>query len=166
MVFAISSAPTGDRAPEIHCKRIEAKDTLTLRQSVLWPDKNLAFVQLLEDDTGIHLGAFLMTEAPVAIISLFTENIPHDTEIPPGLHMGRTVRFRKFACDTKYQHKGIGSQLLEYAVSFARSHMSGALLWCDARTTTLVWYQKRGFKEFGERFYKGPVEYVRVRREL
>lgn len=158
----ISLYLTADEAFEIHCKRIEAKDTLDLRHSVLWPDKDLAFVQLPEDDSGTHLGAFLMSEDLVAIISLFSEDVPHVT----GTHMGRTVRFRKFACNAKHRYQGIGSQLLEYAVSFARSHMNGTLLWCDARTTTLVWYQKRGFEEFGERFYKGPIEYIRVRREL
>jgi len=129
---------------------------------VLWPDKDLAFVQLPEDGSGIHLVAFLMSEDLVAIISLFAEDIPHVT----GPDTGRTVRFRKFACDAKHQYQGIGSQLLEYVASLARSHMNGTLLWCDARTAILVWYQKRGFEEFGERLYKGPVEYVRVRREL
>jgi GNAT superfamily N-acetyltransferase len=108
----------------------------------------------------------MTAEVPVAITSLFTEDIPQAPGTPPSTRTTRTIRFRKFACNTAHQHNGIGSQLLEYAVSFARSHMNGALLWCDARTATLEWYQKRGLEQFGELFYKGPIEYVRVQREI
>ncbi|KAJ3571225.1 hypothetical protein NP233_g3896 [Leucocoprinus birnbaumii] len=157
------------RALQVHCKRIEAKDTWALRHSVLWPDKDIAFVQLPADDEGVHLGAFLVDddrEVPAAIISLFPEGIPHNSGIPPAPHTECTIRFRKFACNPAYQRQGIGSQLLEYAASFARSEMNGVRLWCDARTSTLEWYQKRGFEKFGECFYKGPVEYIRIQREI
>ncbi|KAF5360895.1 hypothetical protein D9756_004512 [Leucocoprinus leucothites] len=163
------SLPAGDAWTfQVNCKRIEVRDTLALRHSVLWPDKDISFVQLVEDDAGIHLGAFLVNDnrdIPVAIISLFTEDIPH-IPISPALHAGRTIRFRKFACDPAYQRMGIGSRLLEHAVSIARSDMNGSLLWCDARTATLDWYQKRGFEKFGETFYKGSAEYVRIQREI
>jgi GNAT superfamily N-acetyltransferase len=105
-------------------------------------------------------------EVLVAIISLFVEDISQHSKTSILTHTASTIRFRKFACDTAYQRKGIGSQLLEYAVSFARSDMNGAVLWCDARTATLEWYQKRGFERFGETFYKGLVEYVRIKREI
>ncbi|KXN85062.1 hypothetical protein AN958_11735, partial [Leucoagaricus sp. SymC.cos] len=153
----------------VHCKHIEAKDTWALRHAVLWPNEDFSYVQLPEDDAGVHLGAFLMSgnqDEPVAVISLFTEEIPQPVGAAPSIHAAGTIRFRKFACSTAYQHQGIGSQLLEYAASFARSHMNGELLWCDARTSTLEWYQKRGFKEFGGVFYKGPVEYIRIQREI
>lgn len=124
-------------------------------------------MRLPEDNDGVHLGAFLTDKAkPVAVISLFTENLPQLPETPCTIHTTRAIRFRKFACDTTYQRKGIGSRLLEYAVLFARSDMNGALLWCDARTTALEWYQKRGLEQFGDTFFKGPVEYVRMKRKL
>lgn len=154
---------------QVHCRQIEVEDALALRHSVLWPTKDISHVQLPKDAAGVHLGAFLANDKrkePVAVISLFTEDIPQLPGVSPSIHTTRTIRFRKFACDVAYQHKGIGSQLLEYAVSFARSDMNGSLLWCDARTTALGWYQKRGLEKFGDTFYKGAVEYIRMKREL
>lgn len=155
---------------QVNCRRIEVKDTLSLRHSVLWPTKDVSHVQLPEDDKGVHLGAFLVNaerKEPVAVISLFIEDIPQFPELLPHLVHGTcTIRFRKFACHIAYQGKGVGSHLLEYAVSFARSQMNGALLWCDARLTALGWYQKRGLEQFEGTFYKGHVEYVRMKLEL
>ncbi|KAF9448774.1 hypothetical protein P691DRAFT_729043 [Macrolepiota fuliginosa MF-IS2] len=154
---------------QIYCRRIEVEDTLALRHSVLWPTKDIAHIKLPEDEAGVHLGAFLENDdrkEPVAVISLFTEDIPQLFGLSPPIHTTRTIRFRKFACDVAHQSKGIGSQLLEYTVSVARSDMNGSLLWCDARTTALSWYQQRGLEQFGDTFYKGVVEYVRMKREL
>ncbi len=107
-------------------------------------------------------------EEPIAVISLFIEDIPQLPGLPqPQIAHGTwTIRFRKFACHTAYQRKGIGSHLLEYAVSLAQSEMNGALLWCDARLTASEWYQQRGLKPFGDTFHKGHVEYVRMKREF
>jgi GNAT superfamily N-acetyltransferase len=151
----------------VYCKRIEVEETLPLRQSILWPTKDISHVQLPEDNTGVHLGAFLVNKPePIAVISLFANDLPQESDLPNQIHTKRTIRFRKFACDTAYQGKGIGTLLLEYTVWIARSNMNCALLWCDARMTTLKWYQKRGLQPFGDTFFKETVEYVRVKRNL
>jgi GNAT superfamily N-acetyltransferase len=103
---------------------------------------------------------------PIAVISLFVKDLSQESDPPNQGHMKRAIRFRKFACDTAYQGKGVGTLLLEYAVWIARSNMNGALLWCDAHMTTLKWYQKRWLEPFGDTFYKETVEYVRVKRNL
>lgn len=128
--------------------------------------------------------------ALVAVISLFLESWPEESEestIDSTSDKGQsslgdatlkeisavgegeipTVRFRKFACDSSFQGRGIGSRLLEYASQTIAKHQLGAkVIWCDARVATTYWYRKRGMVKFGGTFWKSGVEYVRMKREL
>ncbi|KAJ2986901.1 hypothetical protein NUW54_g9586 [Trametes sanguinea] len=40
------------------------------------------------------------------------------------------------------------------------------VVWCDARLSAAGWYERRGMQRFGEMFFKGEIEYVRMMREL
>ncbi|KAF8878132.1 hypothetical protein CPB84DRAFT_1817533 [Gymnopilus junonius] len=142
--------------------------TLQLRHSVLWPSMPLSHVILPEDESGTHIGAFFPGQTdPIAVISLFLENCPIDKEeiVLNNTHE-QAVRFRKFACSPQYQGKGLGTQLLRYALSIAQSEQGATIAWCDARTDSAEWYRKRGLYPFGDTFFKGPVEYVRMRIDL
>jgi ribosomal protein S18 acetylase RimI-like enzyme len=83
-----------------------------------------------------------------------------------GAAPAKAVRFRKFACDIAFQGQGIGSTLLAYAQDIAREHFGASILWCDARVSAIAWYERRGYSTFGESFYKGPVEYCRMRIDI
>lgn len=135
-------------------------------------------VILPEDALGIHYGAFLPHAShPVAVISLFLESQPigdqertlpgpgPDSPSPRTMHQ-KVVRFRKFACCPGFQGRGLGTRLLLHALSMARSDMGVSTAWCDARKATEEWYRKRGFIVFGPTFFKGPVEYVRMKLDL
>ncbi|TEB27389.1 hypothetical protein FA13DRAFT_1691398 [Coprinellus micaceus] len=167
---------------------IDADQTVALRHLVLWPDAPISHVLLPEDDTGIHIGAFIPSagnQVPVAVISLFQQPLPidNDAEAPtaePGEAVPATpetvsstsephkvaVRFRKFACDPCRQGQGIGSALLDYSATLAREKLATSVIWCDARISTAPWYQKRGFLPFGKTFYKSDVEYIRMKRSV
>ena len=179
--------------PMVRIDKITMEETIPLRHSVLWPTKPPSHVCLPEDATGTHYGAFLpLRETPVAVISLFLEDIPllkddheNDTELnliiksedhsnsnsstiddKDGYYNRspqRAVRFRKFACDHEFQGKGIGTQLLAHVLSRAQTELDAATVWCDARVTARGWYIKRGLVPFGPTFYKGPEEYIRMR---
>ena len=171
--------------PVVRIDKITKEETIPLRHSVLWPNMPPSHVCLPEDATGTHYGAFLpLRETPVAVISLFLEEPPslrdgHDTEINlksensimiSGDEDGycrpaqqRAVRFRKFACEREFQGKGIGSQLLAYVLSRARTELGATTVWCDARSTARGWYIKRGLVPFGPTLHKGPEEYIRMR---
>ena len=125
--------------------------TYALRHAVLWPKKPLDYVKLPDDDAGQHFGAFEADEL-VAVISLFVEAD------------GR-ARFRKFAADPAWQGRGIGSALLRHTIAAAVAQGAPAL-WCDARHTTLAFYERFGLLPEGEIFYKGPIAYVRLQRAL
>ncbi|KAK7453315.1 hypothetical protein VKT23_011991 [Stygiomarasmius scandens] len=143
--------------------QITVEQTLPLRHEVLWPDLPIEKVKLSEDSNGWHFGALMDgTESAVAVISLFLEPLPsHAHEIPPENNMGTAAaRFRKFACKSNMQGRGIGTRLLDHTLHFARTELGASTVWCDARTSTSQWYEKRGFTPFGNKFYKGSVEYI------
>lgn len=175
--FSSNACTTEELADQdVRTLKISSQDTVELRHSVLWPDMPRQHVVLPEDAHGMHFGVFLPhANHPVAVISLFRAPIPigvlteqHtrlDGSYPPMVGED-TVRFRKFACDPQYQGRGIGTQLLFYALSMARSELGVTVAWCDARRATQEWYAKRGFVPFGDTFFKGPVEYVRMKLDL
>jgi len=143
--------------------QITVEQTLPLRHEILWPDLPIEEVKLPEDASGWHFGALVDgTESAVAVISLFLEPLPgHAHEIP--LESTTAARFRKFACKSSVQGRGIGTRLLDHTLHFARTELGASTVWCDARTSTSQWYEKRGFTPFGNKFYKGPVEYIRMK---
>ncbi|KAA1472288.1 hypothetical protein DENSPDRAFT_172292 [Dentipellis sp. KUC8613] len=158
--------------PEI--RPIAAADTIPVRHAVLWPDFPREHVCLPEDDAGLHFGAFVAGQAePIAVISLFTEAMPvvdgttssNQTDMASQNAPATIFRFRKFACDQRYQGRGIGSALLQHALTHAHAELGAHAVWCDARLSTAEWYQRRGLVPFGEHFYKSSVEYVRMKIE-
>lgn len=130
---------------------ITAAQTYALRHAVLWPEQPLDYVKLPDDDAGQHFGAF-KDEQLVSVISLFIS--------PDGV-----ARFRKFATAVAWQGRGIGSALLRHTIAAAVAQGASAI-WCDARQSTLPFYERFGLRPEGEVFYKGPIAYVRLRRAL
>ncbi|PIL34910.1 hypothetical protein GSI_02697 [Ganoderma sinense ZZ0214-1] len=147
--------------------RIFAEQTVPLRHSVLWPDHPKSYVLLREDDAGYHYGAFLEgVPDPVAVVSVFDEALPQPT---PDGEVGcvPSLRFRKFACDPKYQGQGIGTRLLRHVFDDAVSNekIPMCVVWCDARVSAASWYERKeiGMERFGEVFFKDSIEYIRMR---
>ena len=106
-------------------------------------------------------------DVPVAVISLFVEPLPPAAVSPEtAASSPKAARFRKFACDPPHQGCGIGSALLKHTFEAAKRELGCAVIWCDGRAETARWYEKRGMQRFGEIFYKGPVEYVKMRADL
>ncbi|MDF7813239.1 GNAT family N-acetyltransferase [Hymenobacter sp. YC55] len=136
--------------PAVDIRAISPTNTYALRHQVLWPDKPLDYVKVENDDAGLHFGAFVGDEL-LAVISLFVE--------------GAEARFRKFATHPSYQRQGIGSVLLQHVMVEARRH-GATHMWCDARQDSAEFYARFGLLPEGPVFYKGPIPYVRMGREL
>ena len=153
-------------------RRITPQQTVPLRHAVLWPNKPVEYVLLPEDSTGYHYEAFddSTTGEPLAVISLFLEDIPPEGD--PDAHRGADsptpamARFRKFACEPSFQGRGIGTTLLRYVLDVTRDELNCRVLWCDARVESAGWYERRGLSKFGRTFYKGEVEYIRMRVQV
>jgi GNAT superfamily N-acetyltransferase len=129
---------------------ITTEQTWPIRHQVMWPEKSFTFVQLPEDATGVHFGAFLDGEL-ASVISLFLQ--------------GNQAQFRKFATLTSLQGKGLGKQLLEHVFVFA-AKQGIALVWCHARTTAYNFYLKAGMHMEGAVFKKNGKDYVRMEKDL
>jgi GNAT superfamily N-acetyltransferase len=131
---------------------ISAEETFPLRHSVLWPDKPPSYVQLPDDATGQHFGAFI-NDKVVSVISLFIDSETNE------------ARFRKFATAPEWQGKGIGSALLRHTIDAATRDGAKAI-WCDSRRSAEAFYGKFGFEVEGDEFFKGEIPYVKLRKVL
>lgn len=125
-------------------KAIESSQTWQIRHEVMWPDKPFEFVQLKEDDLGLHFGAF-EEEKLVSIVScFFTED---------------EMQFRKLATLESYQGKGFASELLKFIFNLAK-RKSINRVWCNARSNKKSFYEKFEMKDTHQTFMKAGQEFT------
>ncbi|OCT13397.1 GNAT family acetyltransferase [Paenibacillus pectinilyticus] len=129
-------------------KIIPKEATWQLRHQVMWPEKDLAYVKLVDDDAGIHYGLFERDQL-VSVVSLFIE--------------GKEAQFRKFATLETHQNKGLGTQLLTFMLD-AASQAGVERIYCNARSSKALFYAKFGFQETTTRFTKGGKDYLIMER--
>ena len=118
----------------LEIKEIKPSETLDLRHRILSPKKSIDSIILAEDDSGQHFGLFKDNQL-ISVISLFIEN--------------DTAQFRKFATENSEQNKGYGSILLNHIVEESLKN-NVKNLWCNARLTALIFYEKFGFEVVSE----------------
>ena len=134
----------------IEIKECDYKTILEIRHKVMWPNKNIDFVKVKNDDKAVHIGLYLDRKV-VSIISLFED--------------GEELQFRKFATLKDYQGKGFGTQLLNYTLDYAKA--SGAsLLWCNARLDAVPFYESLGLQTTCEAFYRDDQAYIIMSKVL
>jgi predicted GNAT family N-acyltransferase len=131
-------------------KEIKPADTWQLRHTVMWPNRPLSYVQLSEDEKGLHFGLF-KEERIISVVSLFIED--------------EIGQFRKFATENAEQGKGYGSMLLNQLIKEA-TERGVKILWCNARQTAANFYQKFGLEVSSEKWLQGGIEYVRMTKNL
>ncbi|MZQ87085.1 GNAT family N-acetyltransferase [Paenibacillus sp. 5J-6] len=125
-------------------KNIQKEQAWQLRHEVMWPERDLSYVQLSDDDEGIHYGLFA-DEALISVVSLF-------------IH-GEEAQFRKFATKVSSQGKGYGSQLLRHMLREAML-LGVKRIYCNARSNKVSFYEKFGLAVTDKQFTKGGKDYV------
>ena len=125
-------------------KSIKASQTWQIRHEVMWPDQPLEFVQLEEDNLGLHFGVFDQ-EKLISIVSCFVV----DDE----------MQFRKLATLQEFQGKGSASRLLHYILKLAKEK-NLKKVWCNARTNKKSFYEKFGMKDTLKTFIKANQEFT------
>lgn len=131
-------------------KQIKASDTWQIRHEVMWPDQPLEFVQLDEDESGLHFG-FFAEEKLVSIVSCFIS----DDE----------MQFRKLATLPGYQGQGIASALLKHIFNLAQKK-SLKRIWCNARSNKKAFYEKLGMDDTFKIFSKAGHEFTIMEKWL
>jgi GNAT superfamily N-acetyltransferase len=125
-------------------RSIDKENAWRIRHKVMWPDRELEYVQLEDDDVGRHYGLFV-GERLVSVVSLFIDQ--------------DEAQFRKFATLEAEQGKGYGSRLLRHVMEEAE-HVGVKRIWCNARREKAAFYRKFGLRETDRTFEKGGKEYV------
>ncbi|WP_200897660.1 GNAT family N-acetyltransferase [Paenibacillus wulumuqiensis] len=119
-----------------------------LRHQVMWPDRELDYVKLKDDDQGRHYG-LLVGGQLISVISLFIDH--------------NEAQFRKFATLTDRQGKGYGSYLLSYVLQ--EVEQAGIRrIYCNARAEKTGFYSKFGLAPTEESFIRGDKQYVIMER--
>ncbi|WCT13049.1 GNAT family N-acetyltransferase [Mucilaginibacter jinjuensis] len=131
-------------------EQITPQLTWRLRRDELYPGEYMFNMEMEEDNHGWHFGGFIDNKL-IAVVSLFQK--------------GTDFQFRKFAVQKDYQGKGIGRELLEYVIAFAKSE-GGKRIWCNARDTAIQFYIKAGFQHTGELFERQGYNFEILEKEI
>jgi predicted GNAT family N-acyltransferase len=129
----------------LNVKQINASDTHEIRQRMLregFPIEDCIFKGDEEEQT-FHLGAFEEGKL-VSVASFYYDK--NDTFDEPNQY-----RLRGMATLPDYQHRGLSRELLKMAFPLIKRNFC-TLLWCNARTSAVGFYQKTGFEKVGEEF--------------
>lgn len=125
-------------------REIESSDTWQIRHEVMWPNQPFEFVQLEEDDLGMHFGVFDQQKL-VSIVSCFITN--------------DEMQFRKLATLEDFQGKGIASKLIIYILKLAKQK-NLKKVWCNARSNKKRFYEKFGMLDTHKIFNKAGQEFT------
>lgn len=130
---------------EVVIRSVSAAAVRPLRQAILRPHQSvdeLIYPGDLESESR-HFAAF-RGEEMVGIASLYHQSAPHDNPLDGW-------RLRGMATVDAVRGEGIGGQLLAHCEMHARRH-GGQLVWCNARTSALWFYEHFGYMKRGAEF--------------
>jgi len=120
-------------------KEISSKDTLSLRNEIFRPGKNISACIFDGDDAlnTRHFGAFNENNHIVGIVSIYRNEGP--------LIKGENIyQLRAMATNTACRGQGVGGLLLTAAENYAK-RQGAALVWANARSSAIGFYTKSGY---------------------
>jgi len=129
---------------------VPLNEVWAMRQAVMYPQESISFVQLEDDEKGLHWGLYDSGEL-VSVISVFDRN--------------GSVQFRKFATRTNWQGKGYGTILLQHVMDWA--HRQGKKnIWCNARLTATGIYKKFGMQAVGKTWHQYGLDFIKMEKQF
>lgn len=140
-------------------RRIPAEETYAIRQPILRPHQGVEAVAWPGDHAPgtVHFGAFEGGRL-VGVGTL-------QREPPKGSADLRAWRLRGMATLPEVRGRGHGAAIVRAALDHARKE-GGTLLWFNARTSAVPFYEKLGFHRAGHEFFvpdAGPHFYMDMR---
>lgn len=133
----------------MHLERLAAEQVQPLRTEILRPHfdegRLCEFPQDHHHDTA-HYGIVDDDFAVHAVVTYIHNECPHK----PGVE---ALQLRGMCVDEPMQGHGLGERLLEGSLGqLAVSFPSAKIVWCNARTSAVGFYEKMGFETSGEEF--------------
>src|SRR5690242_4905789 len=125
-------------------RRVDLEDTLALKQRVLRPHQTID--ELARECAGlVDLACFAVVEEGrvLGTATVHREAAPWAPGDTPAW------RLRGMATEDDRRGEGIGAAALAAAIDHVRVH-GGGLLWCNARTPAVAFYERAGFRTRGE----------------
>lgn len=126
-------------------RRARVDEIFPLRHAVLRPGRPVTASVYVTDERAVHIGAWDSRadgDLLVGCATVFPDPMPDE----PG-----AWRLRGMAVDPSRQRSGVGRQVLA-AVVDAAVEANAPLLWANARTTALPFYEANGWTVVGEEF--------------
>ena len=125
-------------------KFISSEDTLALRSPILrnGADPKLCIFDGDNDEFSFHLGYFIGDEL-VCVASFHKQG--------RDAFSGLGYQLRGMATQLSYQGRGIGNQLVNFAIVYLRGQKAN-YLWCNARKAAFRFYSGLGFEFISEEF--------------
>src|SRR4051812_36832767 len=123
---------------------ISSRDTLDLRSKILrngLPSGDCIF-PTDEIDGAFHLGCFV--DGTLASVASFFPNNYKDKKT-------QGYQLRGMATAKEFAGKGYGGELIDFALSQLNA-TKATYLWCNARTSAIEFYKKKGFELCSEEF--------------
>lgn len=136
-------------------RRVAAQDTVELRQLVLRAGRAVALPD--DDQPAHHLAAY------DGDLLVGTGNVrPEEASWAPG---PGGWRLRGMATAPSHRSLGVGGLVLAGLVMHCRAE-GGAVLWCHARVPAQRFYERSGFRTYGEAFDTEHGPHVKMLRAL
>jgi len=127
----------------VDVRKVEAADTLALRQRVLRPHQTIDELAREMDERDAVYFAAVEDGAVIGTASVHREAPPWAAE-----DLG-AWRLRGMATDAARRHQRVGTAVLNAVVEYVRER-GADVLWCNARATAIEFYMRAGFTTRGE----------------
>jgi GNAT superfamily N-acetyltransferase len=136
---------------------VDSERTHRLRQQVLRPHQRVEDMGQISsrDPDGLVVGAAVVSSGEVvSTASLGPEEPPGDLDaaLPPG----RRWRLRGMATRPDLRGCGFGAAVLEVALGHV-ARLGGGVVWCSARVAATSFYERAGFRSFGDAWEAPPI---------
>jgi GNAT superfamily N-acetyltransferase len=131
----------------VEIRRVAVEEIFPLRHAVLRPGRPVSYSVYSQDVGAVHVGAF-DDGMLVGCATVFPQPWPGSDGAPAE---PAAWRLRGMAVDPSVQGSGIGRLVLAEGIVAARE--GGApVLWANARTAALGFYERMGWRVVGEEF--------------
>ena len=141
--------------PDTAVEEVSLEEVLVLRSTILRPGLPLQASQYAQDEDpeAHHLAVRFGDGRVVGCATYFPDPWPGGEPPLAGL----TWRLRGMATAPDVRGTGTGGLLLEAGLDLVRAE-GAVLLWCNARTTAIGFYERYAFRIEPEEFHEGPLQ--------